>query len=85
MLQSSALDWLATNLWFVVLLFGIINLVIVASYVKFYVRIIREGFTYRHYRKGKLLKESREGGIVALIPLLDEIEIDPFDSDTQFG
>jgi hypothetical protein len=53
--------------------------VILAIYFKLYARIIYEGTTYKHFRKGRLMRESNKGGMVVLIPFLDKLEIIPPD------
>lgn len=75
--QAEILDWLTQNVFFTVVLFTILFIVILAIYIKLFVRIVNEGITYRHYRKGRLLRESNNGGMVVLIPFLDRIEIFP--------
>ena len=47
--------------------------------LKLYARIIYVGTTYKHFRKGRLLRESDKGGTIFLIPFLDKLEIIPPD------
>ena len=83
MLQASLFDWLGSNLAFTVFALGMLNVFILMIYIKLYVRIFYEGTLYRHYRKGKLLRESDKGGMVALIPFFDRLEV--FDKEsTEF-
>jgi hypothetical protein len=76
-LQTGIFDWLAQNVFFSVALLSVLFIVLLAIYIKLFVRIVYEGITYRHFRKGRLLKESNSGGMVVLIPFLDRIEIFP--------
>lgn len=75
LLQTGILDWFAQNPLFAVSLFSLLLLVAFAIYIKLFVRIFYEGTPYRHYRKGRLLRESDRGGLVVLIPFLDRLEI----------
>jgi len=56
-------------------LFMVIVLVLIAVYVKLYVRIFTPGTHYRHYRKGRLIMEGNNGGMVVRVPFLDRIEV----------
>ena len=76
-LQADMLDWLAQNLLFLVGIIFILQVVMLAIYAKLFVRIIQKGTTYRHYRKGRLKRESEKGGMIFLIPFLDKLEIIP--------
>ena len=49
--------------------------IILIIYIKLYVRYFYEGTLYRHYRRGKLIKESDQGGLVARIPFFDRLEV----------
>jgi hypothetical protein len=75
LLQASVFDWLGSNLAFMVFSLGMLFVFILMIYIKLFVRIFYEGTLYRHYRKGKLLTENDQGGMVVLIPLLDRLEV----------
>jgi len=63
--------------------FSMLFVIILIIYIKLYVRIFYEGTLYRHYRKGRLLTENDQGGMVALIPFFDRLEV--FDREsTEF-
>jgi regulator of protease activity HflC (stomatin/prohibitin superfamily) len=62
---------------------GMLWVFVLMIYIKLFVRIFYEGTIYRHYRKGRLLKESDQGGMVVLIPFIDRLEV--FDREsTEF-
>jgi hypothetical protein len=75
LIQASVFDWLGSNLAFMVFGLGMLMVFILMIYIKFFVRIFYEGTVYRHYRKGRLLVESDQGGMVVLIPFLDRLEV----------
>ena len=76
-MQTGMLDWLSQNLFIAVGIMFVLFVVILAIYFKLFVRIIYEGTTYRHYRKGRLMQESDKGGTVFLLPFFDKLEIIP--------
>lgn len=78
-MQTGIMDWLAQNTFVAVGIFFILFVVILAIYFKLYARIINEGTTYKHFRKGRLMRESDKGGMVVLIPFFDKLEIIPPD------
>ncbi|MHA1135098.1 MAG: hypothetical protein ACTSSE_01280 [Candidatus Thorarchaeota archaeon] len=55
MIQTGTLNWFAENIGITMVIMVILNILILAVYIKFFVRIFYEGTTYRHYRKGRLL------------------------------
>ncbi|MGY5881538.1 MAG: hypothetical protein RTV31_14905 [Candidatus Thorarchaeota archaeon] len=69
------MNWFAENVFLTFLFILILLVVILAIYFKLYVRIIYEGTTYKHFRKGLLLRESNKGGTVFLLPFFDKLEI----------
>jgi hypothetical protein len=75
MIQSAFFDWLGSNLAYLMFAFGMLWVIFLMLYIKFFVRVFYEGTLYRHYRRGRIIKESDQGGMVALIPLLDRIEV----------
>ena len=76
-LQAGIMDWFSQNLALTVSIFFILLIMILTIYIKLYVRIIYEGITFRHFRKGRLLRESNSGGMVVLIPFFDKLELIP--------
>ncbi|TFG95083.1 hypothetical protein E4H12_14015 [Candidatus Thorarchaeota archaeon] len=76
-MQADLMEWFSQNLLLTVGILFILQVVLLAIYAKLFVRIIQEGTTYRHYRKGRLLRESIKGGMVVLLPFLDKLEIIP--------
>ena len=76
-MQAGIMDWLAQNLLITVGIFFTVFVVILAIYFKLYVRIIYEGTTYKHYRKGRLMRESDKGGTIFLLPFFDNLEVIP--------
>ncbi|MFW9847124.1 MAG: hypothetical protein ACFFD6_10270 [Candidatus Thorarchaeota archaeon] len=83
MAQTGIFDWLVENLGLAILLLGVSLIILMAIYFKLYVRIIYEGTTYRHYRKGRLVKETNKGGMVILIPFFDKLEIEESDLESS--
>jgi regulator of protease activity HflC (stomatin/prohibitin superfamily) len=75
LLQVPFGDWLGSNLAFVVFSLGMLLIFILMIYIKFFVRYFYEGEFYRQYRFGKVIKESDQGGLVALIPFFDRLEV----------
>jgi hypothetical protein len=72
-------DWLGSNLAYMMFALSMLFLFILIIYIKFFFRTFYPGTHYRHYRKGRLLEESDQGGKVILIPLIDRLEV--FDDD----
>ncbi|MHA1637015.1 MAG: SPFH domain-containing protein [Candidatus Thorarchaeota archaeon] len=60
------------NTWIAVFLFGVMFIMLLALYIKKYVRIFDPNVFYVHLRKGKAIKQG-EGGMVVRIPFLDRI------------
>lgn len=58
----------------------IILTVLLVGYIKVYAHIFPEGTHYRHYRKGRLIRQGSNGGMVIRIPFLDHVEIVGIDS-----
>lgn len=54
---------------------GMLVVFILIIYIKLFVRFFYEGTLYRHYRRGRLLKESDKGGRVLLFPFIDKLEV----------
>ena len=81
LLQAPFGDWLGSNLAFAMFSLGMLSVFILMIYIKLFVRFFYEGTLYRHYRRGKLIKESDQGGLVALIPLIDRLEVFEKESD----
>lgn len=77
LMQIGIFDWLAQNTFMAVGIFFILFVVILVIYFKLFVRIIYEGTTYRHYRKGRLMREGDKGGTIFLLPFFDKLEIIP--------
>jgi len=75
MIQVPFMDWLGSNIAYVMFTFSMLFVIILVIYIKLYVRVFYKGTHYRHYRLGKLLRESNEGGTVLLIPVIDRIEV----------
>lgn len=50
-------------------------IVLIVVYVRLNVRIFAPGTHYRHYRKGRVILEGNNGGMVVKIPFLDHIEV----------
>ncbi|TFG31881.1 hypothetical protein EU528_04925 [Candidatus Thorarchaeota archaeon] len=76
-MQAEIMEWFSQNLVLTVSIFIIIFIMILAIYIKLFVHLIYEGITFRHFRKGRLLRESYNGGLVVLIPFLDKLELIP--------
>ncbi len=60
------------NLWVAVFVFGVMFVMLLALYIKKYIRIFDPNIFYVHLRKGKAIKQG-EGGMVIRIPFLDRI------------
>ncbi|MFW9909762.1 MAG: SPFH domain-containing protein [Candidatus Thorarchaeota archaeon] len=71
-MQASIFDWFGQNIGAFVAVFGIITVLLLALYIKKYVRIFDPNIFYVHLRKGKAIKQG-EGGMVVRIPFLDRI------------
>ncbi len=70
--MQSPFDILGQNLAVAVFLFGALLILLLAFYIKKYVRIFDPNIFYVHLRKGKAIKQG-EGGMVVRIPFLDRI------------
>jgi hypothetical protein len=81
LIQSSFMDWLGSNLAAMVFAWGMLLFIIMIIYVRLFVHSFYKGTLYRHYRRGRLLTESDQGGRVLLIPFIDRLEV--FDSDDE--
>jgi hypothetical protein len=75
LIQSSFMDWLGSNLAAMAFAFGMLIFIIMMIYVRLFVRSFYKGTLYRHYRRGRLLTESNQGGRVVLIPFIDRLEV----------
>ena len=75
MAQVPFMDWLGSNIAYTMFAFSMLFVIILAIYIKLYVRVFYKGTHYRHYRLGKLLRDSNEGGTVLLIPVIDRLEV----------
>ena len=82
MMQAQIMEWLGSNLAYMMFAFSMLIFIILVIYIKMFVRIFYEGTLYRHYRKGRLLTESDQGGMVVLIPFMDRLEV--FESEDDF-
>ncbi|MHA1480298.1 MAG: SPFH domain-containing protein [Candidatus Thorarchaeota archaeon] len=60
------------DLWVAVFVFGVMFVMLLALYIKKYIRIFDPNIFYVHLRKGKAIKQG-EGGMVIRIPFLDRI------------
>ena len=70
--MQSPWDVLAANLPYAVALFGILVVLLLALYIKKYVRIFDPNIFYVHLRKGKAIRQG-EGGMVVRVPFIDRI------------
>jgi regulator of protease activity HflC (stomatin/prohibitin superfamily) len=70
--MQSIWDALAQNLPYAVALFGIMVVLLLALYIKKYVRIFDPNIFYVHLRKGKAIRQG-EGGMVIRVPYIDRI------------
>lgn len=83
MIQASVMDWLGSNIAYMMFTFSMLFFIIMIVYIKLFVRIFYRGTLYRHYRNGRLLEENDQGGMVRLIPFIDRLEV--FDREsTEF-
>jgi len=71
-MQAGIMDWFAANLGLSVALFGILLVLLLAFYIRKYVRIFDPNIFYVHLRMGKPKKQG-EGGMVVRIPFIDRI------------
>ncbi|MGY5878696.1 MAG: SPFH domain-containing protein [Candidatus Thorarchaeota archaeon] len=71
-MQADLLNWFSQNLAFSAALLIILVVLLLAFYIKKYVRIFDPNIFYVHLRKGKAKKQG-EGGMVIRIPFLDRI------------
>jgi hypothetical protein len=81
MFQAGFFDWLGSSFAFVMFTFSMLFFFLLIIYIKLYVRVFYEGTHYRHYRLGKLLAESENGGRVLLVPIIDRLEV--FDEESS--
>jgi regulator of protease activity HflC (stomatin/prohibitin superfamily) len=72
LMQSSIFDWFAQNPALSFALFLILVILLIAFYVKKYVRIFDPNIFYVHLRRGKAKKQG-EGGMVVRVPFFDRI------------
>lgn len=70
--MQNIFDLLASNLGVAIALLIILFVLLMAFYIKKYVRIFDPNIFYVHLRKGKAIKQG-EGGMVVRIPFLDRI------------
>jgi hypothetical protein len=82
MIQIPFMDWLGSNLAYTMFAFSMLFVIILAIYIKLFTRYLYEGTLYRHYRLGRLVRESDQGGRVLLMPLIDRLEIFEKESST---
>ncbi len=71
-MQAGWTDWLAENLGTLIFVTIVLSVLLLALYVKKYVRIFDPNIFYVHLRRGKAIKQG-EGGMVVRIPFLDRI------------
>ena len=71
-MQADLLNWFSQNLALSAALLIILVILLLAFYIKKYVRIFDPNIFYVHLRKGKAKKQG-EGGMVIRIPFLDRI------------
>ena len=71
-MQADLLNWFSENLALTAALLIILFVLLLAFYIKKYVRIFDPNIFYVHLRKGKAKKQG-EGGMVIRIPFLDRI------------
>jgi len=71
-MQADLLNWFSQNLAFSAALLIILVVLLLAFYIKKYVRIFDPNIFYVHLRKGKAKKQG-EGGMVIRVPFLDRI------------
>lgn len=69
------MDWLGSNIAYVMFTFSMLFVIILIIYIKLYVRVFYKGTHYRHYRLGRLVNDNTEGGTVLLIPVIDRLEV----------
>lgn len=72
--QISIYDLFFENLQLSLLLIIAVVIIIEVIFVKLFVKIVRQGVHFKHFRRGRLIKESRDGGICSLIPIIDRLE-----------
>lgn len=71
-MQSGLADWFAQNPALSIAIFSIMIILLLAVYVRKYVRIFDPNIFYVHLRRGKAKKQG-EGGMVVRIPFFDRI------------
>jgi len=75
MIQVPFIDWLGSNIAYTMFAFSMLFIIMLAIYIKLFTRFIYAGTLYRHYRMGKLVRESDKGGRVLLVPIIDRLEV----------
>ena len=55
--------------------FTIVFVIVLYIYSKSFVKVVRQDINYRFYRRGKLIREGRNGTLIVMIPLLDSLEL----------
>ena len=80
LIQASFMEWLGSNLAYLMFTFSMLFVIILVIYIKLFARFFYEGTLYRHYRRGRLLTENDQGGMVYLIPFIDKLEV--FDKES---
>jgi hypothetical protein len=75
LIQVSFMEWLGSNLAYLMFTFSMLFVIILVVYIKLFVRFFYEGTLYRHYRRGRLVTENNQGGMVYLIPFIDRLEV----------
>lgn len=76
-MQSEILEWFADNLAVTMGLIMLVVILIVFFYIKRYIRIFPPDWHVIHYRRGKLLKQYKNGGMVVMIPFFDVLKAKP--------
>ncbi|MHA2163817.1 MAG: SPFH domain-containing protein, partial [Candidatus Thorarchaeota archaeon] len=71
-MQANLFDWFFANTALAVFALGFLLILLLAFYIRKYVRIFDPNIFYVHLRKGKAIKQG-EGGMVVRIPFLDRI------------
>jgi len=74
MILLQIVDWFVANPLQAIAYLSIIIILLVACYIKIYVKIYDPRIHITHYRKGRVLREYPNGGMVVTIPFFDRIE-----------
>ena len=69
-MQAGATNWLAENLGILIFFVIVLSVLLLALYIRKYVRIFDPNIFYVHLRRGKAIKQG-EGGMVVRIPFRD--------------